>query len=56
MGDRYTWTETCPNCGQEIEVYYAESCGVTAVTCPHCGAEYDIVLKFVLQRKEEKEE
>jgi hypothetical protein len=48
MGDRYMWDEPCPECGENIEVGYAESCGITQATCWKCGWVFDIVMGFKL--------
>jgi len=49
MGDRYSWDEPCPKCGETMSVYYAESCGITTVTCPKCQEKYEIELVFRLK-------
>ena len=51
MGDRYEWTENCPNCGHLMKCYYAESCGITDVKCPNCKKEYDLCLTYKLIEK-----
>ena len=48
MGDRLEWTQKCPKCGVDIEVWYAESCGVTTVTCRKCLTLFNIVMGFRL--------
>ena len=48
MGDRFEWTEKCPKCRANIEVWYAESCGVTTVTCRKCMTLFNIVMGFRL--------
>ena len=54
MGDRYEWRQPCPQCGAEMECYYAPSCGFETVVCMICGAEYliSLDLKLVLRPKE----
>jgi hypothetical protein len=51
MGDRYSWEEPCPKCGNTIECYYADSCEMTTARCHKCGAEFDIRLSFDLIEK-----
>ena len=48
MGDRYSWTENCPKCGEPMNVYYAESCEKTSEKCHKCGTTFDIVMDFKL--------
>jgi len=36
-------TQTCPNCGDEVDDCYAEwEDGTHVVTCGHCGEEYQV--------------
>ena len=51
MGDRYAWVDKCPNCPEQIQCYYAESCGFTDVKCPFCKKEFDLVMDFKLVPK-----
>jgi hypothetical protein len=53
MGDRYIFFKKCPNCGNEIECYYAPSSDMTDERCNECGKEYDIVINFELIPKKE---
>jgi len=48
MGDKYHWYEDCPNCGERMCVYCAESCGVNDVQCPKCKSRYEIVMTHKL--------
>jgi hypothetical protein len=54
MGDRYQWDEKCPECGTNIDVYYAESCEMTSVTCWGCGWVFDIVMSFKLVKTKKR--
>ena len=56
MGDRYHWYEPCPDCGERMLIYYAESCDSTDAQCPSCKKEYDIVMTFKLKPKKENEQ
>jgi len=51
MGDRYQWTDKCPNCGHPMQCFYADSCGIKDVKCSKCHVEYEIVLSFELREK-----
>lgn len=51
MGDKYQFMKECPNCGNKLWCYYAESCGHTSAKCPNCGKEFDIILDFTLKEK-----
>lgn len=52
MGDRYSWNQPCPMCGKDMDVWYAESCGITTVKCFQCGAEFDIVMDLKLIKRD----
>jgi len=55
MGDRFTWNQKCPECGDSIEIYYAESCGFTTAKCYSCGTVFDIVQEFkLIKQKKDK--
>jgi hypothetical protein len=51
MGDRYSWEEPCPDCGNTIECYFSDSSSTTTARCHKCGAEFDIRLSFGLIEK-----
>ena len=51
MGDRYTFSEKCPKCFNQIFCSYAESSEQTETKCPHCGTEFNIVMDFKLEEK-----
>jgi uncharacterized Zn finger protein len=54
MGDRFIWNQKCPECGDSIEIYYAESCGFTTAKCYSCGTVFDIVQEFKLIKQKKK--
>lgn len=54
MGDRYNWDTPCPNCGETIAVYYAESSEITDIQCQYCKEEFDIVMALELTPKKAK--
>lgn len=51
MGDRYEFSEICPNCLVRIQCHYAESCEQTTVVCPNCKKEFKIIMEFKLVEK-----
>lgn len=51
MGDRYTFSQKCPKCSNQIFCYYAESSEQTTVKCTHCGTEFNIIIDFKLEEK-----
>ncbi len=55
MGDRYEFTQKCPNCFNQIHCYYAESCGQTTIKCANCGMEFNIVIDFKLEELHPRE-
>jgi len=55
MGNTYTWTEPCPNCGCPLKCYYDYAFNLTDVKCWECGKRYDMVLTFKLREKKEEE-
>ena len=44
MGDRYFWTEPCPQCGKPVDCYYAESCDMTDAHCYACGKTWQLAM------------
>lgn len=43
MGDRYYLTVICPKCGHnELEVYYAPTCGFSKCKCNKCREVIDL--------------
>jgi len=51
VGDRYTFSEECPKCFNQVFCYYAESSKHTEAKCAHCGMEFNIVMDFKLEEK-----
>lgn len=54
MGDRYTWGQPCPKCGELLECYYAESCGIHDAYCQKCKTEFEIQMCHTLVEKKKK--
>lgn len=54
MGNRYTFSQQCPNCFNQVFCYYSESSEETDTKCDHCGKEFHIVLDFKLEEKSGK--
>ena len=55
MGDRYTFNNKCPYCGDIDEVWYAPSCGSLSHTCHKCKKEYIIAMEFIGKKATKKE-
>ena len=54
MGDRYTMSLPCAECGEiNTDVWYAPSSGFDTFKCEHCGTVNDIVMGFVSKIHEE---